>query len=311
MSDPLLLTCLGVAHDLPLLPHFVAHYRALGIAPDRFRVLLNSADPADPGLARARSVLAGAGIGHAEEWIAPYTSDAMWAARRDLQQRHAGPEDWVLSADIDEFHEYPAPLPEFLEFCAGMQVTAVQGVFIDRLAPGGRLAPVAAAPGILDQFPLQAEVAWSIAGRGRFHDRYGTVKLMAMRGDVLPSRGGHHPLPDRPARHLYGRPLGGFPGLEDPAWRFRVPTRVHHLHWTDTLPERLRRRLATPGASAAGREYGQKQLDHFAAHGGVALDRVALRPGGDARPWRAETARLRRRARLLGWRDALAAGLGR
>ena len=311
MPDPLLLTCVGVAHDLPLLPHFVAHYRRLGIAPGRFRVLLNAPGPRDPGLDRARAILAREGIGGAEDWIAPYTSAAMWEARRALQQRHAGAGDWVISADVDEFHDYPAPLEAFLAACAEMDVTAVQGVFIDRLAAGGRLAPVVAAPFVLEQFPIEAEVAWSIAGQGRHHDRFGTVKLMAMRGHLLPSRGGHHPLQDQPVRHLYGRPLGRFPMLEDPAWRFRVPTRVHHVHWTDSLPDRLERRLATPGVSPAGREYGQKQIDHIARHGGVALDRVALRPAGAEPPWRRQTARLRRQARRLDWRDALRARLGR
>jgi len=313
--DPLLLTCIGVSHDLPLLPHFIAHYRQLGVAPGRFRVLLNSTDPQDPGLGRAHALLEEAGIAHVEEWIAPYTSGSMWEARRDLQIRHARADDWVLSADVDEFHEYPSPLPDFLAECDAMGVTAVQGVLIDRLAAGGRLAPVETTPFVLDQFFIQADATWSIAGRGEHHDIFGTMKLMAMHGDVLPSRGGHHPQQGQPVSYLYGVALGHFAELETSEGRFRVPTRVHHVHWTDTLPERLKRRLATPGVSPAGAEYGQKQLDHFAVDGGVALEQVPIRThNGDdagASSWQEEVDRLRRKSRSLKLRNIIRRIVGR
>ncbi|MEM7709290.1 MAG: glycosyltransferase family 2 protein [Pseudomonadota bacterium] len=311
MIEPLLLTCVGVAHDLPLLRHWVAHYRGLGIAPDRIRVLLNATDPNDPGLAAARDILRAEGIDGVEDWIATYTSDAMWTARRDLQRRHAGPDDWVLSADVDELHAYPAPLRDFLAECDRRGINAVQGPFVDRLAPGGRLAPVEATPGILEQFPVAAEVAWSIAGKGEAHGRSGTIKLMAMRGNILPHRGGHHPMKGQDFRYLYHLSLGRFDGLESADWRFRVPTRVYHLHWTDTLIRRLQIRLATPGVSPAGREYGQKQLDHFAQHGGVSLDHVAVAPEPDDRAWTAEVARIRRTAWMIDIRGRIRRRLGR
>ena len=296
--DPFLFTCVGVGSDLPLLPHFVAHYRRLGVPPDRFRILLNSIDANDPALGKAREILKEEGISHVEDWIAPYTSDTMWEARRDLQSRHAGPDDWALSADVDEFHTYPEPLSDFLAACDAMGIDVVQGVFIDRLASGGRLGSIEPTPFVLDQFPVEAEVGWSIAGQGEHHGFAGTLKLMAVRGKILPSRGGHNPLKGQKVSYLYGQPLHNFPHLKRPMERFRLPTQVHHLHWTDTLPQRLERRLATPGVSPAGMEYGRKQLDHIARHDGIALDRVALRSdfaSDDARrPWRKGVKRLRR-----------------
>jgi len=302
MVDPLLLTCIGVRTDMPMLPHFVEHYRRLGIAPDRFRVLLNSPDASDPALSDARRLLQAHGVRHAEDWIAPYTSDGMWSARRDLQSRHAASHDWVLSADVDEFHSYPAPLIEFLGQCDAKGVTAVQGVFIDRIAPGGRLAKVAPGPFILDQFPIEAEAAWSIAGEGRHHDIFGTMKLMAMRGNILPSRGGHHPQKGQDVSYLYRLPLGHFPEMKNAADRFRVPTQVHHVHWTESLPRRLENRLATPGVSPAGQEYGRKQLAHLAKHDGLDLNSITVRPDPCTHSnssWQNEIARLRRRSWAL------------
>ncbi|KAF0675882.1 hypothetical protein [Profundibacterium mesophilum] len=276
---PWLITCVGVEHDLPLLPHFLRHYRALGIAPDRFVILLNAADAEHPGLARARAVIRDEGITRAAiDWIAPYTSGSMWARRGAAQAEFCAPDAWVLNADVDEFHRWPEPLADCLARADALGVDCIQGVMIDRLAPGGVLAPVAPAPGIGTQFPIRAEVAQAIGGESQVHGRGGTVKIMAAHGRLLPRRGGHRPLDESGVRYLYRNPLGEFPQIDDPQFRFRVPTTVEHVHWTAELAARLELRLATPGVSPAGAEYGRRQLDHIAAHGGISLADVALAP---------------------------------
>lgn len=291
-ENPLLITCVGVGHDLDLLPHFLRHYLDLGVQPERVRPVLNATASDARHLERAEAILADYGVTAAEIWTEPYTSDGMWAKRREVQLREVEPEDWLLSADVDELHEYPEPLSTFLARCERMGVNCVQGVFIDRLASGGHLAPVMAEPALADQFPVHADVIWSLFGRGAHHNRGGTVKLMAVHGHILPGRGGHDAQRGQPARYLYSHPLSGFTGLERPAFRFAVPTRVNHFHWTQSLPERLQRRLDTPGVSPAGREYGQKQLDHLAAHGGVALP-PASRPEVNDGDWIRRMRRMR------------------
>ena len=314
-EGPLLLSCVGVATDGALLPHFLDHYRALGVDPADMHLILNASGPEAAALEAAVGTLRAFGCPAPEIWTDPYTSGAMWERRRALQDRVAPPGRWVLSADVDEYHEYPEPLGPFLARCAAMGVDCVQGVFVDRLAPGGKLGPVAPAPGVLAQFPVIADVGRAIGGRGAHHDLAGTVKVMAMRGHVRPSRGGHHPVPGQRARHLYRHPLAQFPAMATPAGRFAVPTWVHHVHWTDSLPARLRTRLATPGVSPAGGEYGRKQLAHLERHGGI--DPALLDPGPGAIPpgWEGRLARLRRegaaRAALAALRRAAGRMLGR
>jgi len=299
-SDPLsracLISCVSVDHDLGLLPHFVEHYLRLGLASSRMHLILNTTRTATPRLGKAIDMLVSYGIAPAEVWIEPYTSDGMWAKRREVQRRLAAPDDWVISADVDELHEYPEALEDFLAFCDSRGINTVQGVFIDRLAVAGRLAPVTREARIWDQFPVQADVICSIGRQGRNHDWYGTVKLMAFKGRVLPSRGGHHPLPGQEGvSYLFGGPLAALPGIGRAGLRFGIPLRVHHFHWTAALPGSLRERLATPGVSAAGREYGAKLLDHFEENGEFALREV---PTGDGTvwthiPWRQRVAGLR------------------
>ncbi|MEE4539959.1 MAG: glycosyltransferase family 2 protein [Erythrobacter sp.] len=294
-----LITCIGVEHDLALLAHFVEHYRRLGIAHGSMIAILNTCDEASARLSQARQFAEERGL-VVEEWIAPYTSEAMWEKRREVQARHCVAEDWVISADVDEFHEYPEDLPRFLARCEAMAVDVVQGPFIDRLAPGGRLAAVNADRPLGDQFPLRAAAMDVVGGAGAHHTRHSTVKVMAMRGCVQPRRGGHDPLPVPGLGWLYGASLGQFALLDAPAFRFAVPTRVNHYHWTDRLIHSLKIRLATPGVSAAGREYGARQLRYLERNDGIALDEVETeRISFPRESWPRQLTRMRRRGALM------------
>lgn len=288
MSDNLLdrvhlVTCVGVDTEYDHLPHFLDHYQALGLRAPNIHVTLNTDDPASLNLKKAQELLLTRAAAAPNIWIAPYTSETMWAQRREIQREHVPTDGWVISADVDEFHEYPEPLADFLRLCEKRGVNCVQGVFIDRLAPNGELVPVREDQSIHDTFPLQADVQCRVAQRGENHDWHGTVKLMAMKASILPTRGGHHPENGpEPVRYLFGRQLAAFPNIGQAWFRFLIPLRVHHFKWTASMPGTLRRRLATPGVSVAGAEYGQKLLDYVDAHGRIRPADVAIR----SRPWR-------------------------
>lgn len=301
--EPHLISCVGVdVEDLALLRHFLRHHAALGVRPERMHIVLNTADPESPNLAKAMAILSDAGAAPAERWIEPYTSGGMWEKRREVQKRVAAPDDWVLNADVDEFHEYPADLAPFLAWCDGKGVSVVQGPFIDRLAPDLSLARVREDTPPHEQFSVQADVACSVGGVGQHHGMSGTVKIMAHRGAILPSIGGHHPLRGQAVSYLYGWSLGGFSRIGDPAFRFMLPTRVHHYKWTATLLDGLRRRVKIDGVSPADKEYSEKLIAYFEANGGVRRDDAPQRKPGlfDALPWRLRLSLIRKGAALGG-----------
>ena len=288
-ASPRLISCVGVEHDLPLLGPFLDHYAGLGIAPGRMHLILQAADPGAPGIARAREVMARRGVEPAEVWTDPYTSAAMWERRRAVQERCARPDDWIVNADVDEMHDYPAPLAEVTAFCEARGARCVQGPFVDRLAPGGVLAAVEPEGSLWDAFPISADAGSAIGKRAGADDATGTVKIMLHRGDVRPGLGGHHPaaLPDEAL--LYGAGLMAFPRIKAAAFRFSLPFRVRHFKWTAPMREGLERRRSTPGASRAGSLYGGRLLAYLDRRGGrieladlVLEDRRA--PVGD---WRA------------------------
>lgn len=299
-ARPVLLSCLGVDLELVLLAHFLEHYAALGVAAERIHVLLNSTDPASPRLADAERMLAAHGAAPPVRWIESYTSEGMWRQRRELQRRVATAEDWVINADIDEHHDYPATLGTLIAYCERKGYTCVQGMMIDRLAAGGALAPVDARPALAEQFPIAAEVAIPVFGRVRGAGLEGTFKLMLHRGDVLPQRGGHNASPEGATpRYLFGNRLGAHRRADDPDFRLRFPFRVWHYKWNALRRDKIDRRVATPGASVAGVEFGASALDYLARHGRIRLaDVVTVDPARRVRAWRTLALRMRLSARI-------------
>jgi len=294
-----LVTCIGVDHDLALLPHFVDHYQALGITGAGMIALLNTPEPENPRLAEAQRICTDAGVVW-QNWIAPYTSDAMWRKRREIQAKFCSSEDWVISADVDEFHQFPERLPIFLDRCEALGANVVQGVFVDRIDAGGRLRSIGSSPSLAEQFPLVADAMGLVGRSGRHHNRFGTVKLMAIRGGILPERGGHDVLPGQDAKYLYRAPLGQFARIEEPDFRFAVPTRVNHYRWTGSLVGSLRQRLATPGVSVAGEEYGLKQLAFMERNDRFDPDRLPRDEDGFPRvDWEGKLRAMRRKGAIM------------
>ena len=297
-----LLTCLGVELELTHLRHFLAHYTGLGIPNSNMHLILNALEPDDPNLAAAARIVTGFGAPPPRHWIAPYTSDGMWSERRRLQRDSVRPGEWVVNADVDEHHRYPAPLPDIVRHCEAKGYNGVQGFMIDRLASGGALQPVRDAPDLASQFPIEAEVSLSLLGRGEHHGVDSTTKLMLHRAEVLPGRGGHNPAACGAApRYLAGQRLALHPRAADPAFRFAYPFRVDHYKWTATRETTIRRRIATPGVSPAGEAEGGRMSRYLARHGRVRPEDVTLRSEGASSvrlPWKALSLRMRLGARL-------------
>ncbi|NNU16844.1 hypothetical protein HK107_10995 [Parvularcula sp. ZS-1/3] len=290
---------------------FFEHYRALGVPAESIHVILNTTDAASPALAEAQRFLQDAGAAAPHLWVAPYTSETMWAERRRVQRAVCSPGDWVLNADVDELQRYPDTLGAVASFCELTGRNVVQGFLIDRLAEGGRLNAYTEGDDLADAYPVRAEVALSLIGRGENHGIGATVKMMMHRGDVFPKRGGHNPKFERSAlRYLAGAPLSHLPQAANPVSRFRFPFQVDHYKWRDTRRQSYERRIDTPGVSAAGKEVGGKFLDYLGEHGALRLDDISVAAPSDqpAGNWRAQMLRLMTKNALQKW---VASGSGK
>jgi len=297
-----LVSCIGVDHELNLLPHFLRHYLGLGIERHLMHFILQSNDSESSNLERAKDFLQDYEIDPRQLWRDRYTSASMWERRRSLQAQYVPDGDWVLNADVDELHAYPATPRCIVEFCVRREILAVQGVMIDRLSKNSKLVSVNDEESIDKQFPICADVMCSVAGKGQFHDQRGTVKLMLHSGSVFPGIGGHctHSEIDD-SKFLIGQPLANHPDICDPGFRFVFPFQVHHFKWTSTLGLRLKRRLATPGITNAGLEYDSKILNLVNGSGVIEIPEGAIMQRKEHRneDWRRTVTRYRHQRRWI------------
>lgn len=292
------ISCLGVDLELPFLPHFVRHYTSLGIAPANIHVILNSQNAASWALPRAERMAAALGLPPPRRWIDAYTSEAMWEERRLLQQLVAHPADWILNADMDEHHVYPDDPSRIVALCRRLDVTAVQGMMVDRLGPAGSLPPLKDAPDLPTQFPVRADLSISLFGRKRNNGIGGTVKLMLHRADVFPARGGHRARVEDAPRYLMGAPLAELGVADRSASRLRFPFQVDHYKWTAERLAKQKKRMATPGASAAGLKHGARIAEYLERHRRIRLEDVRTASGPPSQRWQAS-------ARVSRWYRAL------
>ena len=164
---------IGVERDLPLVPHFVEYYRRLGV--ESYLFVLHTRDAASPNLARAGDLLRGCGIEPATIWITPNWNTGANAEKHRQVVQHLSETAWVMSADIDEFHEYPKPLPAFLEELSGEGYELVRGRLVQRVSRTFRLAPLRPDTDLFVQCPVEADFGIGNPGKVMLHRKHITT----------------------------------------------------------------------------------------------------------------------------------------
>ncbi|HEV2968859.1 MAG TPA: glycosyltransferase family 2 protein [Pirellulales bacterium] len=200
----------ALIHDgLSILPHFLQHYRDLGVD----RILLGAETRAyDEAHFIAKSF---------DVQVAPFRqkrfNDPGNQELEELLLRLHGVEDddYVLYLDCDEFQEYPAPLKAVVAEMDKRNIWAARGWFIDRLAPDGKFRPILPAPSLDRQFPVKCHATRNIVGGW-------DQKIMICRGRVR-LKGGHHDTFN--AMYDIEPILGAY--------------RVHHYKWTEGVEDRM------------------------------------------------------------------------
>ena len=141
------------------------------------------------------------------------------ANKEEARKSHVAPEDWIIPADLDEFIQFPAPLPTLIGEMTASGTTFIMGKFCDRIAQDGALAPTLAEPSIWEQYPLACRVSEMLV---ICNDH----KVTLCRGDCELTSGHHNVI--RPSRPLVSR-----------------RSVVHHFKWRQGLLEALKRRVET------------------------------------------------------------------
>jgi hypothetical protein len=225
-----LLSHIGVSSGAPLIGHFLEHYTRLGV--DRFFLLLH----AEEGDERRPAILDLMG----RYGVRPAMDVTVFNTRLKLERfnaildEHVAPDDWVLYADVDEFHVYPRDLHVFLRGCDEHGYMFVRGRLIDRIAEAGELRAVRPSPSLWDQFPYAAQVTTEVR-------RGWDGKVCAAKATLRLEEGGLHTL-DYGCDRLtnYERTLADPRGYRD-------PIDVHHFRWDASLLQRAIDKLNAVG----------------------------------------------------------------
>jgi hypothetical protein len=139
-----------VYHEATILPHFLAHYERLGFARTLLCVNVNG-NPDLLGVVRSHV------DGRKAEIVDIYDTDYSPVTRTDHElnacRKLLKDEDWCGFYDIDDFCEFPLPLPSLLEELGRDRRHFVRAKYVDRIGLDGTLPPIGAG-NIWLQYPL-------------------------------------------------------------------------------------------------------------------------------------------------------------
>ncbi|HWT79272.1 MAG TPA: hypothetical protein VN648_10775, partial [Candidatus Methylomirabilis sp.] len=215
-----LFTVTSVYEYSGLLPHFLEHYTRLGVE----RIFMVVRTPVRDSCF-FRALEAAAARPATVKWVScTRFCDPEKAAVEEtsLQEGGVGPDDYVMHVDLDEFHEYPAPLQDVIGPLRTHRAPAVRGRLVDRVAESGELAPIRPEPDLGSQFPIGCNLTGMVL-------RGWTQKIMICRARARLRGGVNHDA----LNTSYDRPPVG----SDDEYI------VHHFKWTEGVTSRLQSRL--------------------------------------------------------------------
>ena len=224
--------------DARLLPHFLKHYARFGIT--EFHI----AAPV-----RLAGYVASVSEGYAAKQYNDFNvADSVTggvtavAAMRALAQ---APDEWVVIVDLDEFVEFPEPVPRIVPKIAAEGAIVARGIMIDRFAIDGQPTAFDENSDLPALYPVRARFIERVMGGVDY-------KGVVVHGH-LESSGAHHIFS---GERLYSQNF-----------------EISHYKWNDLALARVRQAYQALSASGAGWavQY-QKILDHYDAHGRFAWE---------------------------------------
>lgn len=228
---------LSVYHPT-IIPHFIQHYVALGVEPQRFLITLNARTAREPLLHSVTATLNAYGILPAHHYLGEFDSAVDKRHSLELQRAYTQPSDWIICCDADEFHQYPfqgRKIAEFLSHCTADGYDVIRGLVTDRVSADGRLKPITPCPSLAEQFPVCVDVTHALSGAC-------VEEVMAHRAHLYTVPGNHCLTLDPDGAANRGHSLEvTFNTAPEPERIHTFPQilTVHHYKWDETLLQRL------------------------------------------------------------------------
>lgn len=232
----------GIIDDTSLLPYFLEWYKEQGV--DQF--IINIVDSVEDNaiiediLHKSKNynlIINSVFYGRDDNLIQAQN-------REKAQEKYTNNNDWIIFADLDEFHEYPGGMKNFLKSIEG-NYNLVKGVFIDRLTENGKFEAYNDQEDLFEQYPIKSDISYSIL-------KVPGPRVSAVRG-----------LAHRGSMHISKNPL-----YQDNMKVKICPQviKINHFKWRHGVVDRTKKRLEhfiRIGGSRAVIRESKRLLKHF------------------------------------------------
>jgi hypothetical protein len=209
--------CVGVEYDLDLLEYFIEYYKDLEV--DEFFVILNTIDKNSHKLKEGIKILDKYTNIHREIWIGDFYMTPKARKKRAIIKDYVGDNDWIITADVDEFYEFPMGLRELITICEKKNHHCVAGKYVDRLSIDGKLKKIDKKKSLWEQFPIDIQFS---------KQYYRHVEKIILRKNHVAISDGHHYVRSSLEKHLI----------------FPMFLKVYHFHWIEGLINKLEDRIS-------------------------------------------------------------------
>mmetsp|Transcript_46167 Transcript_46167/g.76924 ORF Transcript_46167/g.76924 Transcript_46167/m.76924 type:complete len:530 (-) Transcript_46167:313-1902(-) len=149
----------GEGFRLDLVEHFLQHYQNLKISRSNMllSVNVNHRVSSSQLLELVRTVHKYSD--YYDVFVGNWSSEALTFHQAHKLLAATRANDWIVTADSDEFHEVPhGNYPQFLRECDHQRVNFVRGIFYDRVSRTGSLAKLLPGKPLGAQFPMACQL---------------------------------------------------------------------------------------------------------------------------------------------------------
>ncbi len=204
--------CAVIGDNCDMLPHFIDHYRDLGV--DEFHIILHAPPGKDDFRAEALRIMTEKGIAPAQIYEGGWDSRISTNLINGLKTQY--PDDWFIVADSDELQIYEKPLRDVIKSAHDNGQTYITGSFVDRVSADGSMKAINHQSSIWEQFPHAGFVSFPLSGAMPY-------KITACKGNVILSQGQHGVLVPESQWPVTGT----------------VEAQVHHFKWNKNVYDNL------------------------------------------------------------------------
>jgi hypothetical protein len=206
-----------ISYDNTLLKHFVNYYHSLGV--ESFIIAIDERTPTIWSSTQEIAATIPVQIKLVPASERQRLTGLEKNNKEEIREKYLSRDDWFIPADLDEFIQFPASIPQLINEMVKEGATFINGAFSDRLSSTGVLTQTEESPSIWEQYPLEAEVSAKLV-------RCWCTKVTLARGDCILTSGHHNVI--APCKPLVARKCT-----------------IHHFKWRHGLKEALERRIVT------------------------------------------------------------------